>query len=70
MYDVLCWQVCCASEPSVICTGVVRGLGVKAAWLHSGVCICLRKRAPGRFTIPAVLLNSTLSYVILECSFL
>lgn len=41
------WQVCCASDPSVICTGVARGLAVKAVWLHSVVSVCFSKTAGG-----------------------
>lgn len=44
------WQVCCASDPSVICTGAARGLAVKAAWLHSVVSVCFSKAALGAST--------------------
>lgn len=41
------WQVCCASGPSVICTGAARGLAAEAAWLHSVVSVCFRNTASG-----------------------
>lgn len=44
---VVFWQVCCANDLSVICTGVARGSVVRAVWLDSVVCICLSEIAPG-----------------------
>lgn len=41
------WQVCCASDPSVICTGAARGLAVKAVWLHSVVSVWFSKTTWG-----------------------
>lgn len=41
------WQVCCASDPSVICTGAARGLAVKAVWLHSVVSVWFSKTTSG-----------------------
>lgn len=50
------WQVCCASDPSVICTGVARGLAVKAVWLHSVVSVCFSKTASGGLPLLGLLL--------------
>lgn len=54
----MCWQVCCASDPSVTCTGVARGLAVKVVWHDSVVCICTSKTAPRASWLLGLLLSS------------